>query len=156
MWYREAASPLLWMWYRGLYHILPDCITFCSGQVNDNTAYLVSAISVLFLLIGLLIFGIESSNKIGNGHQSYSYAFSCISTILCLAAGVLTVVQLRKAKTAAWWGLEQLQKMQRQEPLYVSCLDCVLYFVLAFDIFIILLKGIVLHVIISWCIEHNN
>ena len=25
------------MWYRGLYHILPGCITFCSGQVNDKS-----------------------------------------------------------------------------------------------------------------------
>jgi hypothetical protein len=53
----------------------------------------VSFAAVLFMLIGFIIFGAKHDR----GGLNWSYAFSVIGAILCLAAGILAVVQMKKS-----------------------------------------------------------
>jgi len=50
----------------------------------------------LFMVIGFIVYAVEKLKE-ENMMLSWSYALSVISSIFCLAAGILSVVQLRSA-----------------------------------------------------------
>jgi hypothetical protein len=49
------------------------------------------------MFIGLMIFGVEM-NKLNVYDLSFSFAFACISTILCFIAGGMAVYQRLRSK----------------------------------------------------------
>jgi uncharacterized membrane protein len=74
-------------------------IYMCVHTVSKNSTIIalvcVCFIAVLFMLIGFIIYAVE---KLSDHYTlSWSYAVAILSSILCLIAGVLSIVQLRSA-----------------------------------------------------------
>jgi len=72
------------------------CLYLCVHTISKNSTILalviVCFITVIFMLIGVLIFGIERGE-----HVSWSFALTVIAMVLTLVAGILAVVQMRKS-----------------------------------------------------------
>lgn len=51
--------------------------------------------SVLFMMVGFVVYGIKMSDDEYN--LSWSYAVTVLSSVLCLVAGTLSIVQMRSA-----------------------------------------------------------
>jgi hypothetical protein len=74
-------------------------VYMCIHTVSKNSTIIalvcVCFIAVLFMLIGFIIYAVE---KLQDGYYlSWSYAVAVLSSLLCLIAGILSIVQLRSA-----------------------------------------------------------
>jgi len=74
-------------------------IYMCIHTVSKNSTIIalvcVCFITVIFMLIGFIIYAVEQIND--NYILSWSFALSIFSSLLCVVAGILSVVQMRSA-----------------------------------------------------------
>lgn len=71
------------------------CIYLCVHSISKNSTILalvvVCFLSVIFMLIGFLIYGIKM------GDPNWSYALCVIAAIMTIVAGALAIVQMRQS-----------------------------------------------------------
>jgi len=75
-------------------------IYMCVHTVSKNSTIIALVcfcfLAVVFMLIGFIIYGVEKS-RYRNVTLSWSYAISVISSVLCLVAGIVSIVQLKSS-----------------------------------------------------------
>lgn len=84
-----------------LLSLLLITIYLCVHTVSKNSTIIalvcVCFISFIFMLIGLIIYGVEKTQE-GVGHtMSWSFAVSVLASLLCFVAGIVSIVQMRKS-----------------------------------------------------------
>lgn len=74
-------------------------IYMCVHTVSKNSTIIALVcfcfLAVIFMVIGFAIYGVEMDKKGFN--LSWSYALSIVSAVLCLIAGIVSIVQLRSS-----------------------------------------------------------
>jgi amino acid transporter len=92
----KATQALITIGLIGLFVALVlACIYLCIHSVSKNTTILalviVCFVSVLFMVIGFAVYGSKRSDL------HWSFAVTVIASVLCLVAGILSIVQMRQS-----------------------------------------------------------
>ena len=67
-------------------------IQTCQGEIPFFITHIIFFLAVLFMVIGFIVFGSNMDD------QSYSFVFCVIAAVMTLIAGILSVLQLLKAR----------------------------------------------------------
>lgn len=103
---RYAVQALLCIGLIGLLiALLLITIYLCLHTVSKNSTIIalvcVCFISFTFMLIAFIIYGIQLANRMWKDNEqlnlSWSYVVSVLSSVLCFAAGVVSIIQMRKS-----------------------------------------------------------